>query len=156
MVSSFAMPGGTFQYGLNTTCVISSAKIGVLLSGAPTTTRMSMNRLAVFDRLETEVGHVHEEVARSGIAIGQPAPALEVELDRANALFDGDIQRADGRRIDDAVGLDAMPLFEPLHRVDDGVVENRTRIFFVRRIEIAFDRQPLPQRRHDRPIAGAA
>ena len=64
IVSSFAMPGGTFQYGLKTTCVISSAKIGVLLSGAPTTTRMSITGLAVLDRLEAEVGHVDDEVAR--------------------------------------------------------------------------------------------
>ena len=54
------MPGGTFQYGLNTTCVISSAKIGVLLSGAPTTTRMSMTGFAVLDGLEAEVRDVDD------------------------------------------------------------------------------------------------
>ena len=45
IVSSFAMPAGTFQYGLKTTCVIESAKMGVLLSGSPTTTRIASTGL---------------------------------------------------------------------------------------------------------------
>ena len=39
-VSPFAMLGGTFQYGENTMCVISSLKIGVGVPGLPTTTRI--------------------------------------------------------------------------------------------------------------------
>ena len=87
-------------------------------------------RLAVFDRLETEVGHIHEKVT-AGHRIGQPAPALEVELDGTNAIFDGHIQRADGRRINDTVRLDTMALFEPFHGIGDGRVENGAWIFFV-------------------------
>ena len=58
-------------------------------------------------RVQPERRHVHEDGPpfRGPVL---PAPALEVELDGANALLDGHIQRADCRCIDDTVGLDAM------------------------------------------------
>ena len=133
IVSSFAMPAGTFQYGLNTTCVIWSAKIGVLLSGSPDDHAHVQHRLAVFDRLEPEVGHVHDE--SGGRAWDRAASAsARVELDGANALFDRHIQRADGRRLDDAVGSMRWRSSNA-SRVGDVSLENRTWIFFVRWIE---------------------
>ena len=74
------MSGGTFQYGLNTTWVISSLKIGVGVSCLPTTTRIGQGHLAAVPDLEPILRDVDEDVPLAEIA-RQPAPALEIQLD---------------------------------------------------------------------------
>ena len=97
IVSSCAMPGGTFQYGLKTTCVISSAKIGVLLSGAPTTTRMSITALP-FSIASRRKSGTFTMKWRSGIRSGSQRQRSRLSSIVTDALFDRNVHRAHRRR----------------------------------------------------------
>ena len=96
-VSFFAIPGGTFQYGLKTIYVIVSLKIGVGVSLLPTTTRIERGTCAVVPDLEAVGRDVDEDVPGAQLT-RQPPPALEIQLDLPNALLERNVQLGDHRR----------------------------------------------------------
>ena len=74
------MLSGTFQFGLNTTVVISSLKSGVSCIGSPTMTRIGERGPVAFHDLHLVRGDVDEDVAIAELA-RHPAPALQVHAD---------------------------------------------------------------------------
>ena len=56
---------------------------------------------------------------------GEPAPALEIRLDLGDAGGDRHVERFDGRRPDDPVGLDPVTPLERPNAFREGFVEQR-------------------------------
>ena len=137
-----------FQYGLNTTCVISSTKIGVLLSGAPTTTRMSHATESFSTASRRKSGTLTVRY-RAGILSGSHRHRSRLSSIVTDPLLNWNVQRVHCLGVDDAIGLDAVAFFEPLYRLDRGGVIDGARIRLVRWIEVALNREPLAERRHD-------
>jgi len=113
--------------------------------------RHRQDLLFLLDQLETEVGDIDPQISPAE-RLGQPAPALEVDLDLPDALFHRNIESRQGPGPDNPVRRQTVPPLKQAHRL----LRRRIVPLPLRlpgNFQIAAQHQPAAQQRQARVVA---